>query len=604
MWKCFADVHKLTLLLLAICPLLASQQGARERSGNGANLPPPKAAHNGSTHGTVNVFLANRNGLVAVTDSRLSNEHGPLGSPGQKLFQVDDHTVCAIAGWYSDPGPEIKPIREGEPSYPAYLTVPGIIQAVVNKIATAKLTNEQKFQTLAETFGLSLIDIASIDRAAGIPPGTSKSEITLAGFDEQGNVEILQGDLVPRIEAGQIMDYHLVEYPVTRVSRRFVAIFRGIEGPAKAILDGTDTTTAADPILDYFETSLRRDRGDALSVEDMEQIAKAIARRTSVRFPGEVGGPLQIAELTARKVSRFVQPNPTQSDVPLLEFAGAPRTAIYFDGNNMHGSSFLPSFPPRVSFVQGSHFEDGNQALDFFIFFGTTFKRCAFSYSGSPQSIFDASNSVESSTLTLLRGADPNSNFVRRIIADFPPLRSPSSTGRVEHRRLNPSLLDLSNSLLVASEQSNSDVESPLPQRRYTRGTGRPGAGTPGVNAGGVGDQSTRRGYPEEHGGRHVESPAEPGDVVTVELALAGENQRDCAFAAKVRSNITLRERIPFEQITQHIGRLCLGDRIALRLKAFDQQSYQLDGRLLIRRGVGLCRQVEERICVFSQFRV
>ena len=68
-----------------------------------------------STHGTVNVFLVNKNGLVVVTDSRLSNAAGIVGN-GQKLFRIDDRTICTIAGWYSDPGPVIRPDHEGDPS--------------------------------------------------------------------------------------------------------------------------------------------------------------------------------------------------------------------------------------------------------------------------------------------------------------------------------------------------------------------------------------------------------------------------------------------------------------------------------------------------------
>lgn len=58
-----------------------------------------------SSHGTINILLANGNGMVLLTDSRTSN-HGRLVSDNSpKLFQLDDKTVCSIAGFYFDPGP-------------------------------------------------------------------------------------------------------------------------------------------------------------------------------------------------------------------------------------------------------------------------------------------------------------------------------------------------------------------------------------------------------------------------------------------------------------------------------------------------------------------
>ena len=69
-----------------------------------------KASGLSPSHGTINIFLANRNGLVAVTDSRLSS-NGKAVARGQKLFKVDDHTICAVAGFYMDSGVPLKTSR-------------------------------------------------------------------------------------------------------------------------------------------------------------------------------------------------------------------------------------------------------------------------------------------------------------------------------------------------------------------------------------------------------------------------------------------------------------------------------------------------------------
>jgi hypothetical protein len=56
--------------------------------------------------GTVNIVLANSDGIVAVTDSNqtfrdLSGRPFTAPHPGKKLFRIDDKTVCTIAGFGS-----------------------------------------------------------------------------------------------------------------------------------------------------------------------------------------------------------------------------------------------------------------------------------------------------------------------------------------------------------------------------------------------------------------------------------------------------------------------------------------------------------------------
>ena len=81
----------------------------------------PGSAQPGSPrqqHGTVNIVLANPQGMVVVTDSLLSSTNS-LPGRGQKLFQIDSRTICTIAGWYSSSGPSIDGTH-----YPAYTAIP------------------------------------------------------------------------------------------------------------------------------------------------------------------------------------------------------------------------------------------------------------------------------------------------------------------------------------------------------------------------------------------------------------------------------------------------------------------------------------------------
>ena len=59
----------------------------------------------GVAHGTINIALGNKSGLVVLTDSMVTAMDATgthqLSNPGQKLFKLDDRTVCSVAGFAS-----------------------------------------------------------------------------------------------------------------------------------------------------------------------------------------------------------------------------------------------------------------------------------------------------------------------------------------------------------------------------------------------------------------------------------------------------------------------------------------------------------------------
>jgi len=57
-------------------------------------------------HGTINITLSNGADLVAVTDTMITWANGQHTPSGAKLYQVDDRTICMIAGFYLGGGPQ------------------------------------------------------------------------------------------------------------------------------------------------------------------------------------------------------------------------------------------------------------------------------------------------------------------------------------------------------------------------------------------------------------------------------------------------------------------------------------------------------------------
>ncbi len=388
-----------------------------------------------TTHGTVNIFLANKNGLVVVTDSLLSHQNRPVGE-GQKLFKVDDRTVCSIADWYSDPGPAVNPNKAGQPSYPAFLAVPTIIRTAISRPGFSSLSIERKMGALTFAFQFSLLAVAKVDELGGAPPSESGSEITLAGFDDKGQLGVFQADLKPVFRNGRIVDYAVkAEQPVYINEREgLVAIFRGIPAVAQSIVDGTYPGMEKDPILGYLKASLAADRGRSLSLLDLEQIAKEMERRTSSQFRGMVGGDRQIAVLSGGQIKEFVE--------PLRDPRGIPPSVLHVvdrvEAEGDHGGEIFSGGGPGITFAQNCVLSNGSQQLDGFFFFNSKFSHVDFRYAGSPASIFDKSNTVVDSTLTLYYLADPNSNFVMQIRADFPTLKIQDQSKPAAGPPLNP----------------------------------------------------------------------------------------------------------------------------------------------------------------------
>lgn len=143
-------------LILALAPYMSAQASNPAKVENTKaqeDINPKDQTH--ITHGTVNVYLANKNGLVVVTDSKLSGD--PRVPFGQKLFKIDDHTICTIAGWFSDSGPTIGPDMAGNPSNPASLDMPKLMQNFISEIGPMQMTLARKIQLLSRRFASSLV---------------------------------------------------------------------------------------------------------------------------------------------------------------------------------------------------------------------------------------------------------------------------------------------------------------------------------------------------------------------------------------------------------------------------------------------------------------
>jgi hypothetical protein len=208
-------------------------------------------------HGTINVALGNKNGIVVLTDSMLTSGGHQSDIPGQKLFKLDDQTVCAIAGFVSAPA-----------VFPDLSTQTG---SVIREYIQASKTLppqplEGRLRTLVKIFEgyLFLISNTRLASAETTPLDAYHLQIIIAGFDLDGKPKIskaglkiqeLQGILTPTVE--KVTNANISEGLIWRLN--------GMPDVATGLLQNPETVPE-DPDLNAYKDSMHSDGGSSLTI--------------------------------------------------------------------------------------------------------------------------------------------------------------------------------------------------------------------------------------------------------------------------------------------------------------------------------------------------
>jgi len=351
-------------------------------------LDRPSGGSDDSSHasGTLNLVLANKHGVVIAADSRgtWKDSHGRVvrrEDRFQKLFRTGNRSAVAIAGLLAYPpypysletssrllggfGPEGLPDERGDP----YLVTDWLqsdLALQLNRLSAI-------LSTYHEVNPADLLLIA-----------------TIAGYDKTGSLQVRQivfsRKNAPVLANGK--NIWLVDSSIlpNKTVSGFDKLTAGMPEIAEAILAGQYATS--DPaVLKYFE-ALREEKRDELSLESLQALAEAIFRETIKHEPG-VGGDVQIALIPADgKPSWRLKPTQT-----LRNLLGGAQLIVggrnpFVDPDWMKGAYFelaqnFDTLNVSAVFV-GSQFEDLTIPLDENHYYGDTFQRCTFLYSGAP----------------------------------------------------------------------------------------------------------------------------------------------------------------------------------------------------------------------------
>jgi hypothetical protein len=396
----------------------------------------------GMLHGTVNIILANKNGLVAVTDSRLShfklNNRPEAVGVAQKLFQLDAETICTVAGDYAVYGP---PIEDNE--------ILGI--GIVSR-AIADLTKKQEWKSihsvadksrfLTSQIAMYFQTYLTLNQFIGIRKKFGL-QVTVAGYDSSG-ISVIQSNLIGNESSSFILPEPLEHHepgqpcgPVTGettavIKDSFKSFLAGIPDFYNCILEFPEDkiggiSDADKQSISVYRVAKTSGSLDNLTLNDLRKLAVAMAHYSEFQDTPQIGGEVQIATMANHSVSMTPSVTEMKLDIPLP----AIKQAFVFVANEtLLGGPLEIPLPNQFNVYSGNVVRGTKQRLTAnMLMVSNLFDNVTFIYGGEKPIIFDPSvNAFDNCSIELEVGTDWNDPFVRAFMKKItapPPAASP-----------------------------------------------------------------------------------------------------------------------------------------------------------------------------------
>ncbi len=352
-----------------------------------------------AAHGTLNVLLANRNGFVIATDSRLTRSDGTHSDDGQKLFRTSPDGAVSFAGFAGFAADLIGTKFEFE--------IPATFLGRFGPDGLSDGRGSPMFVAdWASGLSLYLTKVSIITSTFPRAYAPSPLVVTVAGLNRERLPEIRQVTLIPSVRAlgvgGQEVPVYESQEAPPVVASKFQSRAEGVYVVARKILSGE--YSGRDPILKKYVKSLKEKRLDGISLPEMKSIAEALFRETEAThlvvngrdYSQTVGGEIQMGIFPAKGAVEWRQQT-FPSKVSLLSRTGLEIGAVYVNQERQKGPSLLqlsdsftePINVPFHMFYYGNQFRDSRIALDGNIFIRNSFQHCMFDYSGGEVLLYE-----------------------------------------------------------------------------------------------------------------------------------------------------------------------------------------------------------------------
>ena len=408
-----------------------------------------QAAMGGRTTGTVNIIIANVNGLVAVTDSMLSSTNGVHTPIGLKLYKIDDQTICTMAGLYTQPGPALGRTQPtSEPDDNLFVRTPSLINYYKLKVSGTHHFAE-KYATMVAIFqhdlSTSIQALEAENRLSNLDQYSI--ELTLAGYDEDGGLKIAAVELKPRrTDTGigyvvqplplspsvalceeEIVDSAGVQYsdsssglpPIRSVGDELTCELAGLSRVSGEILAHPASFGALPAIArlqsrtkEKVPLTLEESTAVAMELEWQTALAEAVDRKQ------RVGGQPDVAKLSNGRVSEWPGSSDASPDtgaalhqlhVSEVEWRCDPAADIPYDKQAVSRQS-----------QQQVKLTDCQVNIDRILFHDSSFVRGAVMYSGRGPLQFPDSNHVDGSYLLLGDQVQLDQPNIKHLMCAFP----------------------------------------------------------------------------------------------------------------------------------------------------------------------------------------
>jgi hypothetical protein len=314
------------------------------------------------SRGTVNIALANAKGIVLLTDS-VQTIPGPSGTQyttAQKLFRLDDKTVCSIAGFAAETFP-------GSPHLNT--DVAGIMADFKEQLITHPVSRlEAKLRAIGHMVGFYIDLIANrneVKSGPGTPVREFAFEVIVTGYDIDGKAKLEKLVITPVVRTapdGHNYWSHTFSIQDVTLGSKLVDLLSGARFVSQDVLDHPQTFDAS--IVRKYENAKTNDGGESLTLDDIAELASYMASQTASKDK-RVGGPDQIATMAEGSILKFAQPHFPTPPSPLhfalmvglkvtgglpmqiagdahflwirSEFVGIPMPGLVLDGNFFYG---------------------------------------------------------------------------------------------------------------------------------------------------------------------------------------------------------------------------------------------------------------------------
>jgi hypothetical protein len=334
-----------------------------------------------TTHGTLITVLANKEGIVVVSDSMASSSGGLIQyrAPVQKILRYDDQMVCATAGLLvSAPTSNLRLA----PQIPTVIL--GIVEAYRDSFARKgiKKPMSETLEGLSSALRYEFQFYADLESRLGHQDidvlKTYGLELRLAGFDTDGLPKV--GILDLRLEPASDSEHgHWNAKEVKRELRLVLGPLLIVPAGIRAVEDeilANPRRSADVPIIHEYINAMRKDQGETFSIPEMKKLGQLFKDRTANDYR-QVGNRDQIAIITKDGGVQITGPSFPEISKPaeFLAMRCEPKGVITGRGQIGGGGNLI---------IEGCTFQGATVVLDDSIFLHCKFSNSTLLYGGGP----------------------------------------------------------------------------------------------------------------------------------------------------------------------------------------------------------------------------